>query len=182
LAIPKNAAQLQALAGGDPGMGESLNLLSGAKISWELPISKVVGQTLLTLGFGHHSPRVFAEAFFLRFVLDEANEKLAADHEAVVALTQVASRDKVAHEGPGGRRSTHPRVLVPTWMSSGNNRGHAPHHGGRGARSVCLGRLTIENLRNIYSTIYGSSGDGAMLIRGQQTGPRAEFVGFGQVF
>jgi hypothetical protein len=125
---------------------------------------------------------VLAEAFFLRFVLDEANEKLTADHEALVALARVASRIRAAHAGPGGGRSNHPRVLVPAWTSSGNNRGHAPHHGGRGARSVCLGRLTIENLRNIYSTIYGSSGDGAMLIRGQQTGPRAEFVGFGQVF
>jgi hypothetical protein len=79
---------------------------------------------------------VLAEAFFLRFVLDEANEKLPADHEAVVALAQVASRIKVAHAGPGGRRSTHPRVLVPTWTSGGNNHGYSPHHGGRNARSV----------------------------------------------
>ena len=120
-------------------MGESIDSLSRAKTSWELPISKVVEQTLHHVRLRSPFPPVFAEAFLLRFVLDEANEKLAADHEAVVALVQVPSRVKVAHAGSGGRRSTHPRVLVPTWMSSGNNRGHAPHHGGRGARSVCLG-------------------------------------------
>jgi hypothetical protein len=113
---------------------------------------------------------IVAQALSLRFVLDKASEKLAADHEAVVALAQVASKIRVVHAGPGGRRSNHPQVLVPTWTSSGNHRGHAPHDGRRGARSVCLGRLTIGNLGNIYSTIYRSSGGGATLIRGQQTG------------
>jgi hypothetical protein len=36
-------------------------------------------------------PPVLAEAFFLLFVLDEADEKLAADHEAVVVLAEVVS-------------------------------------------------------------------------------------------
>jgi hypothetical protein len=61
---------------------------------------------------------VLAEAFFLRFVPDQANQKLAADHEAVMAPAQVASRIKVAHAGRGGRRSAHPRVFVPTWIST----------------------------------------------------------------
>jgi hypothetical protein len=39
--------------------------------------------------------QVLAEAFFLPFALDEANEKLAADYETVVALGQVASKIKV---------------------------------------------------------------------------------------
>jgi hypothetical protein len=114
-------------------------------------------------------------------VLDKASVKLAADHEAVVALAQVASKIKVAHAGPGGRRSNHPRVLVPTRTSEETIVYTLPTMV-EGARSVCLGRLTIENLRSIYSTIYRSSGDGAMLIRGQQTGSCVEFVGFGQVF
>ena len=99
----------------------------------------------------------------------------------VVALAQVASKIKVAHAGPGGRRSNHPRVLVPTRTSEETIVYTLPTMV-EGARSVCLGRLTIENLRSIYSTIYRSSGDGAMLIRGQQTGSCVEFVGFGQVF
>jgi hypothetical protein len=39
-------------------------------------------------------PPVLAEALFLAFVLEKAAKKKAADHEAVVALAQVASRSR----------------------------------------------------------------------------------------
>jgi hypothetical protein len=60
---------------------------SPGKISGELPISEAGEQTLLTSGFGRHLPGV-DRSLFLRFVLEEANEKLTADHEALAALAR----------------------------------------------------------------------------------------------
>lgn len=62
---------------GDPGMEVNADS-PRAKISWESSINKVEGQPCLTLGFGHHPPWCWPK-LFLRFVLDEANEKLAAE-------------------------------------------------------------------------------------------------------
>ena len=74
------------------------------KISWELPIDKVEGQTCLTLGFGHHSPRCWPKLF--GFWHWTGGREDAADHGAVVVLAQVAFRIKVPHAGLGA--AAHP--------------------------------------------------------------------------
>jgi hypothetical protein len=50
---------------------------------------------LLTLGFGHHSPRCWPKLFCVW----PWTEKMAADHEAVVVLAQVASGSRCHMRG-----------------------------------------------------------------------------------